>query len=220
MNEYYNELIKGLTIERDALKARVARLDSELRIEMETGAHIWQLRAEAAERENDRLESSFIASRRQVEGLKEALRLFRAWVDAEKERIAAVERYNTVLKDQHERGIFPVKVADEWAAIGAAEKRQRDALKEAFESAQHDFSALDAPQPDARDEPTRTCRFCGKIAPIVCMNTRDMDPIDGPNNNPRCNKALSDCGGGERGYVWKEPDPRDAIIAEAVEIMR
>lgn len=52
------------------------------------------------------------------------------------------------LKDQQERGIFPVRVAGEWEAIGAAEKQQRDALKQAFESAQHNRAAiaqLDAP---------------------------------------------------------------------------
>jgi len=50
------------------------------------------------------------------------------------------------------------------------------------------------------------CRYCGREAASVCMNTRDMDPIDGFNGDPMCNKALHDLGGGERGFQLPAED--------------
>lgn len=50
---------------------------------------------------------------------------------------------------------------------------------------------------------TRQCRFCGRDRAVPCMNTRDMDPDDGLNNNAVCNAALAARGGGERGFVMR-----------------
>jgi len=52
---------------------------------------------------------------------------------------------------------------------------------------------------------TRTkCHYCGRLRGVVCMNTRDMDPIDGHNSDPVCNKTLSDLGGGERSFKFEK----------------
>lgn len=60
-------------------------------------------------------------------------------------------------------------------------------------------------EPDAN----ALCHYCGKSTRTPCRNTRDMDPVDGFNNDPGCNKALSDLGGGERGYVYAPVPSQD-----------
>lgn len=50
------------------------------------------------------------------------------------------------------------------------------------------------------------CRYCGRETEVPCRNTRDMDPVDGFNRDPGCNRALSDLGGGERRYVQPESE--------------
>jgi len=43
------------------------------------------------------------------------------------------------------------------------------------------------------------CPFCGRPRCVPCMNTRDMDRIDGMNTDPICHAALVYLGSGERG---------------------
>jgi hypothetical protein len=45
------------------------------------------------------------------------------------------------------------------------------------------------------------CRYCNRIVAAPCRNTRDMDPVDGLNNDGECRAVLIRLGGGERGHT-------------------
>lgn len=51
------------------------------------------------------------------------------------------------------------------------------------------------------------CRYCARMRSMHCRSTRDMDPVDGCNDDPQCHAALVALGGGERGRTKADFEP-------------
>lgn len=84
---------------------------------------------------------------------------------------------------------------------GVIDTRSQRAMRYSLELAAKDrekgvdIDGDDVPAPQSKT----ACGHCGRMVWTPCRNTRDMDPVDGFNNDGGCHAALIRLGGGERG---------------------